>query len=91
MVANPKKAAAAKTSTKKTKKEDDEEEYKQQTSSRVDKSQIHKAVAALRLHLDKVKQEKEKKILYLKTKAMMHSVLISLQHNRLEARGVTQK
>jgi|TARA_B100001540_G_scaffold6726_1_gene5939 ribosome biogenesis protein UTP30 len=79
MVVNPKKAAAAKTSTKKTKKEDDEEEYKQQTSSRVDKSQIHKAVAALRLHLDKVKQEKEKDPLFEDEGDDAYSVLISLR------------
>ena len=67
MVAKPKKAPAASaakktkaattTATKKTKKEEEEDEEQPQPS-RVDKAQIQKAIAALRLHLDKVKQEK---------------------------------
>ena len=71
MVAKPKKAPAASaakktkaatttTTTKKKTKKKEEEDEEQPQPSRVDKAQIQKAIAALRLHLDKVKQEKQK-------------------------------
>jgi ribosome biogenesis protein UTP30 len=76
MVAKPKKAQPPKTKKEKTKKEEDEDSA---PPSRVDKAQIHKAIAALRLHLDKVKQEKEKDPLFEDEGDDAYSVLISLR------------
>ena len=76
MVAKPKKAQPPKTNKEKTKKEEDEDSA---PPSRVDKAQIQKAIAALRLHLDKVKQEKEKDPLFEDECDDAYSVLISLR------------
>jgi ribosome biogenesis protein UTP30 len=76
MVAKPKKAPPPKTNKEKTKKEEDEDSA---PPSRVDKAQIQKAIAALRLHLDKVKQEKEKDPLFEDEGDDAYSVLISLR------------
>ena len=89
MVAKPKKAPAASaakktkaattTTTKKKTKKKEEEDEEQPQPSRVDKAQIQKAIAALRLHLDKVKQEKEKDPLFEDEGDDAYSVLISLR------------
>ena len=63
---------------KQTKKKEEEDEEQPQPS-RVDKAQIQKAIAALRLHLDKVKQEKEKDPLFEDEGDDAYSVLISLR------------
>ena len=89
MVAKPKKAPAASaakktkaattTTTKKKTKKKEEEDEEQPQPSRVDKAQIQKAIAALRLYLDKVKQEKEKDPLFEDEGDDAYSVLISLR------------